>query len=107
MVSIKRADSNNHDFISLVKHLDAYLVEKDGDDHAFYNQFNGIDRIKYVVIAYEDNQPFGCGAIKEFDASTMEVKRMYVSPESRGQAQNYCRSWRTEPANWEISAVSW
>lgn len=26
-----------------------------------------------------------CGAIKEFDSETMEVKRMYTSEESRGQ----------------------
>ena len=69
----------------LVKHLDAYLAEVDGDDHAFYDQFNNIDSLKYVVIAFENEKPLGCGAIKPYDSQTMEVKRMYTSPESRGK----------------------
>jgi GNAT superfamily N-acetyltransferase len=61
------------------------LAERDGADHSFYAQFNTIQKIKYVVLAYEENQHLGCGGIKEFDVGTMEVKRMYVSPEFRGQ----------------------
>lgn len=38
-----------------------------------------------MVIAYDDAMPVGCGAIKEYTAGTMEVKRMYVLPEQRGQ----------------------
>lgn len=85
MVNILRTDSGNKDFIELVKNLDADLAKKDGDDHFFYAQFNKIDKIKYVVIAYENEQPLGCGAIKEFDNKTMEIKRMFTSPQSRGK----------------------
>jgi GNAT superfamily N-acetyltransferase len=85
MVKILRANSNNHDFIELVKLLDADLARRDGDDHPFYAQFNKIDKLKFVVVAYENEKPLGCGAIKEYDADTMEVKRMYVLPESRNK----------------------
>lgn len=85
MIQLIRTDSGNKDFIELVKHLDADLAEKDGDDHDFYNQFNKIDKIKFVVVAYENEQPLGCGAIKEYDFATMEVKRMFVHPENRGK----------------------
>lgn len=85
MIRIIRTNSDNRDFIQLVKHLDADLAERDGKDHSFYAQFNKIDKIKYVVIAYENDQPVGCGAIKEYTPDTMEVKRMYTSPESRGK----------------------
>jgi len=85
MIQLLRTDSTHPDFIHLVKYLDADLAIRDGEDHSFYNQFNKIDRIKYVVIAYENNTSLGCGAIKEYDPSAMEVKRMYVSPESRGK----------------------
>ncbi|OIQ96027.1 putative N-acetyltransferase YsnE [mine drainage metagenome] len=85
MIQLIRTDSGNKDFIELVKHLDADLAEKDGDDHAFYNQFNKIDKIKFVVVAYESGKPLGCGAIKEFDPVTMEVKRMFVHHENRGK----------------------
>jgi putative acetyltransferase len=85
MIRITRTNSENQGFIELVKHLDAYLAEKDGQDHAFYNQYNKIDKIKYVVVAYENGQPVGCGAIKEYASNIMEVKRMYTSPECRGK----------------------
>ena len=85
MITLKRTDSNNPDFIELVRQLDADLAIRDGDDHAFYNQFNSISMIKYAVIAYDDNIPVGCGAIKSFDNETMEVKRMYVFPTQRGK----------------------
>jgi len=85
MIRIVRTDSENKDFVKLVKYLDIDLAEKDGDEHSFYAQFNKSDHIKYVVIAYEDEKSLGCGAIKEHTNSSMEIKRMYVKPESRGK----------------------
>jgi putative acetyltransferase len=64
MITIKRTDSKNLDFVELVKFLDADLAIRDGEDHSFYNQFNKIDKIKYVVLVYENKKPIGCGAIK-------------------------------------------
>ena len=69
MIKIIRTNSDNQDFIELVKNLDADLAERDGNDHSFYHQFNTIDKIKHAVIAYEDNKLVGCGAIKEFQYS--------------------------------------
>ena len=85
MINTIRTNSDNVDFIDLVKYLDADLAIRDGSEHTFYAQFNKIDKIKYVVIAYQDNKPVGCGAIKEYAVNTMEVKRMYTSPEHRGK----------------------
>lgn len=85
MARIIRTNSDNQVFVQLVKHLDADLAERDGEDHSFYAQFNKIDKIKYVVVAYEGDQPVGCGAIKEYAPDTMEIKRMYTLPESRGK----------------------
>jgi GNAT superfamily N-acetyltransferase len=85
MTKIIRTNSENRDFIELVRHLDADLAKRDGDDHAFYAQFNKIENIKHAVVAYESEKPVGCGAIKEYEPSTAEIKRMYVIPESRGK----------------------
>ena len=85
MIQLTRTNSDNPDFIVLVKLLDADLAVKDGDDHSFYNQFNKIDKIKFVVVAYENGKAIGCGAIKEFAPGSMEVKRMYTTPEYRGK----------------------
>jgi len=80
-----RTDSGNRDFQELVTYLDKDLSIRDGNDHAFYAQFNKIDMIKHVVVAYQNGFPVACGAIKEYDEDTMEVKRMYTVPESRGK----------------------
>lgn len=85
MTHLKRTDSEDPGFIALVKLLDADLAIRDGEEHAFYAQYNKIDKIKHVVLAYENGKPMGCGAIKEFEPGTMEVKRMYVLPEGRNK----------------------
>ncbi len=85
MIKLLRTDSTNNDFINLVKHLDADLAERDGDEHAFYSQFNKTAQLKYVVVAYENDKPIGCGAIKEYAPDIAEIKRMYTTPESRGK----------------------
>jgi GNAT superfamily N-acetyltransferase len=84
-MTIIRTNSENTDFIELVKLLDADLAIRDGKDHSFYAQYNKIDKIKYVVVAYDNNKPIACGAIKEFAPQVMEVKRMYTLPENRGK----------------------
>ncbi len=91
-MKIVRTNSENKDFINLVKDLDAYLKVTDGDEHDFYNQFNHIDVLQHVAVFYIDKVPVGCGAIKTFDkestptqVDSMEVKRMYVSPDFRGK----------------------
>ena len=78
MIEIIRTDSENKDFVELVRHLDAELAVRDGDDHAFYAQFNKIAKLKHVVLAYDDGKALGCGAIRELESGDMEVKRMFV-----------------------------
>ncbi len=85
MLEIKRTDAKNTDFIQLVEELDAYLKVTDGEDHSFYNQFNGLGAIKHCLVAYLNDQPVGCGAIKKYDEESMEIKRMYLKPNYRGQ----------------------
>ena len=85
MLTLTRTDSDNSDFIQLVRFLDADLATRDGNEHSFYAQFNKIDKIRHVVVAFENNLPVGCGAIKSYDLQTMEVKRMYTLPEHRGK----------------------
>ncbi len=83
-LKIIRTTFKNLDFINLVKALDAYLKITDGKEHDFYNQFNTIDVLNEVVVIYLDEKPVGCGAIKKFDDFSVEVKRMFVSREKRG-----------------------
>ena len=101
MIRTIRTTSDNQDFIQLVNRLDADLAERDGKDHSYYAQFNKIDKIKHVIIAYDDDKPVGCGSIKEYAPDTMEIKRMYTVPRSRGSgvASNVLRElekWASE-----------
>lgn len=84
MITLRRTDSSNPDFIALVKRLDAELAERDGTEHSFYNQLNKTGSLKYVVVAYENARPVSCGSLREFAPKVMEVKRMYTLPEHRG-----------------------
>jgi putative acetyltransferase len=65
-ITLIRTDSNNLNFQDLVKALDLDLRIRDGEDHAFFAQFNKIDMIKYVVVAFENEVAVACGAIKEY-----------------------------------------
>lgn len=85
MIKLIRTDSSNKDFIELVCLLDKELQIRDGAEHTFYAQYNKIDKIKNVVVAYEDDVTVGCGAIKEYEPGTMEVKRMFVKDEYRSK----------------------
>lgn len=82
---LKKTDAEDPDFRGLVRLLDIELARRDGDEHAFYAQFNKIDNIKHVVLAYLQDVPVGCGAIKAYSPGVMEVKRMYVAESHRGK----------------------
>ncbi|AKQ45095.1 GNAT family acetyltransferase [Rufibacter radiotolerans] len=85
MLELVRTDSTNQAFVALVQLLDADLKRRDGEDHAFYAQFNKIDLLNQVVVAFLNGEPVGCGAIKQYKVHTAEVKRMFVKPEHRGK----------------------
>ena len=84
-MKLKRTNSDDPDFRRLVVDLDRYLAEVDGDQHSYYAQFNGIADIPNVVVAYESDEPIGCGAFKRYDDSSVEIKRMYVALNQRGK----------------------
>ncbi len=79
MLGMSRTNSLNPDFVALVKKLDAFLTITDGDEHAFYDQFNKIDSINHVVVFHENCLPVACGALKQMGSTNAwEIKRMFV-----------------------------
>lgn len=98
MINLIRTDSDNADFRMLVCLLDQELLIRDGDDHSFFAQFNKIDKIRHVVVAYETGEAVGCGAIKEYSECVAEVKRMFVKEEWRGRG--IAKSVLSELENW-------
>lgn len=100
-MSLIRTTSENPDFQNLVVALDKVLAFLDGDDHAFYAQFNKTHHLNHVVVWYDGNEALGCGAFRPYDKQTVEIKRMYTKPESRGKGVahavlNDLESWAKE-----------
>lgn len=84
-IALKRTDSDDPDFLNLVKALDKDLDARYGEQQAFFNQFNKLTHIKNVVVAYADETPIGCAAFKEYEPGVAEIKRMFVDSELRGR----------------------
>jgi len=84
MIEIIRTNSQNPEFKKLVELLNLDLARRDGKTHPL-SQFNTITDLKYVILAFKEGNAIGCGAISEYDFNVMEIKRMYVSSEVRGQ----------------------
>lgn len=82
---LKRTNSDDPDFLLLVDLLDKELAIRDGEDHAFYHQFNQTSNIRHVVVVFENEAPVACGAFKHFDDNTVDIKRMFVKKEIRGR----------------------
>lgn len=85
MVTLKKSNSKDPDFIGLVKLLDADLRARGDEDHDFYAQYNGIEDLELVILAYKEHTPIGCGALKRYNNNCMEIKRMFVMPQERGK----------------------
>jgi putative acetyltransferase len=83
--TVIRTTSDNADFRMLVPLLDLDLRIRDGDEHAFFAQYNKTDTIKNVVVASINGTAVGCGAFKPFEEGVAEIKRMYVLPDYRGR----------------------
>lgn len=84
MIEIKRTNSDNLEFKKLVELLNSDLAKRDGKTHSL-SKFNTITNLKYVVLALKKDKVIGCGAFSKYDLNSSEIKRMYVSPEFRGQ----------------------
>lgn len=84
-LKIDKTDSHNTDFAKLIKLLDDDLNERYGELQKQYDNLNKVDYIKDVVIIYKDKVPIACGAFKEYDPNTVELKRVFVIKENRGQ----------------------
>jgi len=101
MITIKRTDSNNQDFYGLVAQLDKDLNGRYGAEQVEYDRYNKIKDIDTIVLAYDSNEPVGCGCFKNYDSNSVEVKRMFVEPEHRGKGiasaiLNELEKWATE-----------
>ena len=84
IVKVVKTTSENPDFLSLIKTFDMYLWKRYPELKTNYWGNNIIELNRNVVMIYLDDQPVACGCFKKYDQNTIEIKRMFVSPEARG-----------------------
>lgn len=84
-LNILNIDSTNIDFKKLIELLDDDLNERYGELQKQYNNHNKVDYINDVIIIYKDEVPVACGAFKEHNTDSIELKRIFVKKENRRQ----------------------
>ena len=73
---------------ALIAALDADILERypNPDDNFFELSAEEVAiENGAFVIARVNGRAIGCGAVRRIDATTAEIKRMYVAPDARGQ----------------------
>jgi len=83
-IKIVKTTSENSDFISLIKIFDAFLWERYPELKKDYWGNNLIEFNANVILVYLDEKPVARGCFKKYNENTVELKRMFVSPEARG-----------------------
>lgn len=83
-IKIVKTTSENSDFISLIKIFDAFLWERYPELKKDYWGNNLIEFNANVILVYLDEKPVASGCFKKYNENTVELKRMFVSPEARG-----------------------
>ena len=83
-VRIVKTTSENPDFVNLIAALDKSLWERYPELKSDYWGNNILEINPNVVILYLKEKAVGCGCFKKYDKNTIEIKRMFVSPEVRG-----------------------
>lgn len=86
MYKLKRVSSEDHDFSQLIELLDKDLWNRYPDTLQHFTALNVVKLDAKVIVAYDEEKAVGCGCFRETDhTSVIEIKRMYVREESRGQ----------------------
>ena len=83
-VRIVKTTSENPDFVNLIAALDKSLWERYPELKFDYWGNNILELNPNVVILYLEEKAVACACFKKYDKNTIEIKRMFVSPEVRG-----------------------
>ncbi|WP_219838429.1 GNAT family N-acetyltransferase [Paenibacillus sp. R14(2021)] len=85
-IVLKDAAIKDPDLLGLIDKLDTYLYEIYPPEEVFVVDLDDPDLAAiHFVVAYADGSPVGCGAIKEIDEASTELKRFYVDPAYRNR----------------------
>ena len=82
-----RTNGKNNDFIENCKLLDMDLDRRVGRkiQREKYNKYNQLDAIQEAIVVYEGDKLIGGGAIRKYNDTDVELKRVFVHAEYQGR----------------------
>jgi len=101
-LTIKRTNGMDPDFQLLISHLDNELWNELKEDQATYDQYNKVPDIQTVIVLYMNDCPAACGCFKKYEANTVEIKRMFVEKQYRGEGLS--KTILEELENWAMDS---
>ena len=81
--TLRRTTVDDRAFRALIAELDADLHRRYDRVQDAYDGFNILPPDTHTVLVLHDETPVGCGCIKLVDHATVEIKRVFVSPDAR------------------------
>lgn len=86
-IQLQFVSGNHPDLIQLSSELDTFLNIAIGGEskREKYKQFNRLDTMDYVILAYDEEVPVGCAALRQYSENEIELKRVFVRTEYRKQ----------------------
>lgn len=87
LFDFKWTDGNNEDFKKFYLITEEYYSKLVGglEKRMAFVPYNISDSIQDVVIAYKNERAVGCAGLKAYSSADVEIKRVWVSPDCRGQ----------------------
>lgn len=78
-IVLKETPYHNQDFLNWCSELDTFLNQTIGEEskREKYQQFNHLDTMGYVVLAYDKDLPAGCAALRPYSSDAVELKRVF------------------------------
>lgn len=82
-----RTDGKNKEFLENCCLLDIDLDRRVGREiqRDKYNKYNQLDEIKEAIVVYDGKKPIGAGAIRQYNSTTVELKRIFVHMQYQGK----------------------
>ncbi|QGQ99497.1 GNAT family N-acetyltransferase [Paenibacillus psychroresistens] len=85
-INVQLVSHESIELIGLIAKLDEDLYQRYPEDEVHVVDFTDPSIAEIVfIIAYQNETPVGCGAIRPIDADSTELKRFYVEPAFRQQ----------------------
>jgi putative acetyltransferase len=84
-IKITRTDTLDSKIKELIKELDEELRGHYGDAQDSYTPHNDVSKGFSAILIEQNEEPIGCGAFKQYNETSGELKRIFIKHKARGQ----------------------